>query len=230
MTDTLQKAEWMALWRKRLDDQESRMSSPEAYRDICIAISQDMIDAEVIGHLEKLEMDELANAAYWHAVETLIDCEPAFIQSGFYDVIPRTGGPRIGTLCGHIYYPEDLGGNWAAQVTDHAGTRRLVFRISAEVWAMDGMTLTRPDGCICDLVLTGQRIRGIEYYNIDDPDAYRALTDTAQFALENHDYGTYQRARPLLMAAQFTKCSTCIDHFAKREECQTCLGQGFVRR
>lgn len=68
---------------------------------------------------------------------------------------------------------------------------------------MNGLTLTRPDGSLYDLVLTGQRIQGKEYSNIDDPDAYRALVDTAQIALENHDFGAYQRARHLLATATF---------------------------
>lgn len=233
MNNPHSKTEWLAQWHRYLDDHETRMACPEAYRRICLALSKDMADAQIIDQAEKLEMDELVNAAYWHAVETLIDCEPEFLSSGFYDVLPQHGGPCIGKLNGRVYYPDAVPGSWgqwAAQVVDEKGARRLVFRISAEAWAMNGLTLTRPDGSLYDLVLTGQRIRGKEYSNIDDPDSFRALADTAQIALENHDFETYQRARPLLVAAAFTKCTSCMDSFALREECPSCGGRGFISR
>ena len=78
------------------------MANPEAHRTICRANSDDTLAAGAIDQMEKLEMDELANAAYWHAVETLIDCEPGLLAWGLYDLMPRTGGPRIGTLNGSI--------------------------------------------------------------------------------------------------------------------------------
>lgn len=223
------KVEWLAHWRRHLDDHELRMNYPEVYRQGCLTISNDMVHAEVIDQAQKFELDELANAAYWHAVETLIDCEPKFISSAFYDLIPRGGGPRLGKLSGRIYCPEDSA-NWAAQVIDEKGSRRLVFRINSDVWSMDGLTITTAEGSIYDLVITGQRINGREYANIDDPDAYRALADQALIALENHDFETYRRARPLLLAAAFRKCSACLDWFAMREDCAVCEGHGFVPR
>ncbi|WP_414159898.1 hypothetical protein ACMGG8_15755 [Pseudomonas sp. BNK-45] len=205
------------------------MSYPEAYRQGCLAISQDMADAKVIDQAQKLDLDEFANAAYWHAVETLIDCEPEFMSSAFYDLLPQRGGPRLGTLSGRIYYPEGST-EWAAQVIDGKGGRRLEFRISSEVWAMCGLTITTADGSLYNLVITGQRINGHEYSNIDDPDAYRTLADQALVALENQDFETYRRARPLLLAAAFRKCTVCLDRFSMREDCQICNGRGFVTR
>lgn len=223
------KAEWLAHWRRHLDDHELRMSYPEAYRQGCLAISKDMVDADVIDQAQKFDLDELANAAYWHAVETLIDCEPEFISSAFYDLVPRGGGPRLGELSGRTYYPEGSA-NWAAQVIDEKGSRRLVFRINSDVWPMDGLTITTADGSLYDLVITGQRINGREYANIEDPDAYRTLADQALIALENHDFETYRRARPLLLAAAFRKCAACLDRFALREDCHACDGRGFIAR
>ena len=227
--NTSSKAEWLTHWRRSLDDHELRMSYPEAYRQTCLAISQDMADARVIDQAQKLDLDEIANAAYWHAVETLIDCEPEFISSAFYDLIPRHGGPRLGTFSGRTYYPEGSA-KWAAQVIDEKGGRRVVFRISSDVWLMDGLTITTTDGSLYDLVITGQRINGREYSNIDDPDAYRTLADQATVALENHDFETYRRARPLLLAAAFRKCNVCFDRFALREDCHTCDGRGFIAK
>lgn len=144
--------------------------------------------------------------------------------------MPRAGGPPIGKLNGSICFPEDLVGQMAAQVIEENRTRRLVFRTSAEAWAMDGMTITKPDGSIYDLVITGQRTNGKEYSNIDAPHAYRALLDTAQVTLENHEFEMYLRARPLLLAAAFSKCASCRDHFALREDCEACGTMGFVAK
>ncbi|MCB2255347.1 hypothetical protein KTQ74_25835 [Pseudomonas chlororaphis] len=223
------KAERIAHWRRHLNDHIERFNYPEAHRSVSRLIAQDMLDDKIINPAEKFELDEMANAAYWHTVETLIDCEPDFMPSAFYELVARDGGPSIGRLSGRIYYPTGSD-NWAAQVIGENGDRRLTFRISGEVWRMDGMTIVTPDGRIHDLVITGQRINGIEYMNIDDPDAYRALTDSAVLALENHDFETYRRARPLLLASAFKKCPECLDRFATREECQTCTGRGFVVR
>ncbi|WP_430445453.1 MAG: hypothetical protein ACQZ2J_30135 [Pseudomonas piscis] len=223
------KAERMAQWRRYLDDHEQRFNHPETYRSMCRLLSQDMLNDQFISAAEKFELDELADAAYWHAVETLIDCAPDFMPSAFYDLVARDGGPSIGQLNGRIYYPADSK-DYAAQIVGESGDRRLVFRMTGAAWNMDGMTITTPDGRVHDLVITGQRINGIEYTNIDDPDAYRALAECAQVALETHDFGTYQRARPLLLAAAFKKCPVCLDRFATREECQACAGHGFVAR
>lgn len=54
------------------------MANPEAHRTICSANSGDMLDTDAIDRMEKLEIVELANAAYWHAVETLNDWEPGY--------------------------------------------------------------------------------------------------------------------------------------------------------
>lgn len=227
------KTEWLAYWQRHLDDHQSRLDNPEAHRTICLDISREMAAAQIIDPIERLEMDEIANAAYWHAVEMLIDCEPAFITAGVYDLVPRHGGPTLGKICTMIYYPdstEETLGPWAAQVITENGTRRLVFRINAEVWDMDGLSVTRPDGSVYDLVLTGQRINGREYSNIDDPDAYRALVDAAQVALENNDFDAYRKARPLIAAAAFTPCRSCLDRFTLREDCQNCGCQGFTAR
>lgn len=223
------KAERLARWRRHLDDQESRFNNPEVHRGMCRLISQDMLNEQIISAAEKFELDELADAAYWHAVETLIDCEPDFMSSGFYDLVARDGGPSIGKLSGTLYYPADRNG-YAAQVIGERGNRRLVFRMTGSIWKMEGMTITTPDGRMHDLVITGQRINGIEYANIDDADSYRALSDCAGLALENHDFETYRRARPLLLASVFKKCPDCLDQFAVRDECARCVGQGFVVR
>jgi len=100
------KTKWLAYWQKHLGDHQSRLDNPEAHRTICPDISKEMAAARIIDAIEKLKMDEIANAAYWNAVETLIDCEPAFTTAGFYDLVPRQGGPTLGKICTMIYYPD----------------------------------------------------------------------------------------------------------------------------
>ncbi|MCK9818461.1 hypothetical protein M1B35_31160 [Pseudomonas sp. MAFF 302046] len=221
------KAEWHALWRSYLDDHQSRMQNPEAYRGGCHAIAKDMLDAEVIDQLEKLELDEMADAAYWHAVEELISAEQRYESPGHYNVVPCDGEARIGQIIQGIFYPNDSQ-EWQATVIFDKGQYRLAFRITQESWPLTGMTLTSTTGQVFDLIMTARTIKSVVYPNIDDVDIYRALADAAQLALENHDFSFYQRARPLLNSAQFTRCSQCQDRFALREECQECGGQGVV--
>ncbi len=102
------KAERLTDWRRYLDDHEKRFNHPEAYCSMCRLLSQDMLNEQIISAAEKFELDELADSAYWHAVETLIDCEPDFMPSGFYNLIARDGGPSIGKLSGSLYYPATL--------------------------------------------------------------------------------------------------------------------------
>lgn len=94
---------------------------------------------------------------------------------------------------------------------------------------MIGMTMTSDLGEIYDLVQTAHFVNGVLYTCVDDPDAYRLLLDSAQLALENHDFDTYRVVRPLLLSARFTKCSECNDNFLMREDCTTCCGHGFIQ-
>lgn len=75
---------------------------------------------------------------------------------------------------------------------------------------------------------TAQVINGRVYPVVRDADTYRALVDCAQVALEDQDFESYQKARPLLVSARFTKCSACLDRFERREDCIACVGNGFV--
>ena len=72
MPPTELKKEWLAKWRRILDDNASRIDNPEAHRMMCRWETRDMLEAGVIDEMEKFEMDELADAAYWHAVEELL--------------------------------------------------------------------------------------------------------------------------------------------------------------
>jgi len=232
MNQTELKAAWTAKWRATIDDHEYRLSNPEAYRTNCHWEAREMLAAGIIDELEKLEMDELVDAAYWHAVEELVTNEVGYLQGGHYNVMPRNGGTCIGKIINGTYSAADgkaLGG-FEARVLQNNSGRHLAFRFGGEPWPIDGLVLTSNTGEQFDLVLTAQFINGVVYRPVDDADTYRALVNTAQIALEAHDFDTYRKARPLLMGAEFTMCIECHDSFSLREDCQACAGNGFIRR
>jgi len=232
MNQTELKAAWTAKWRAALDDREYRFSSPEAHRTSCRWEAQEMFAAGVVDETEKLEMDELAEAAYWHAVEELVTLEAGYLNGGHYNVMPRNGGTCIGKIINGTYSAAEgkaLGGFEARVFKENSG-RHLAFRFGGEPWPIDGLVLTSNTGKQFDLVLTAQFINGVVYPTIDDADTYRALVNTAQIALEAHDFDAYRKARPLLLGAEFISCVECHDSFSLREDCKACAGNGFVPR
>ena len=60
-------------WRSTLDDHDFRMENPEAHRQTLREMSATLASEGLIDELQCFEMNEMANAAYWHAVEELID-------------------------------------------------------------------------------------------------------------------------------------------------------------
>jgi hypothetical protein len=92
------KALRIQLWQKTLDDHDFRMQNPESHRSSLLEGSARLADEGLIDRVEQFDMDELANAAYWLAVEELQSNPILFRPSYGYDVFPREGGPRIGTL------------------------------------------------------------------------------------------------------------------------------------
>lgn len=230
MTPTELKTAWLAKWRLFLDDGFIRMDNPEAHRSMCRWETREMLEAGVIDQLEKLEMDELADAAYWHAVEELATDAEGYMFGGYYDVVHRAGSACIGRIMANTYYSV-IGpgaGGFDGKVFGSNRDLRLVFRHSNEAWTIEGLRLTAPSGELYDLVQTAQVINGKVYPIICDADAYRTMMDCAQVALEEHDFENYRIARPLLLSARFAKCTACLDRFGPSEDCMNCAGQGFV--
>lgn len=226
------KIAWTAKWRRALDDHDHRMSHPEAYRVQCHWETRDMFAAGVIDEMEKLEMDEQADAAYWHSVEELIVTSDQYLHGAHYDIMPKSGGEQVGRIICNTYYSAEGPGRdgFDGKVVSDKRGRRLIFRHGSEPWAMIGLQLTSSSGEAYDLVQIAQTINGRVYANIDDPDCYRALVDCAQVALESHDFNSFRKARPLLLSANFNKCTACLDRFGLRDDCGTCGGNGFVRK
>ncbi|WP_426136366.1 hypothetical protein [Pseudomonas sp. PWP3-1b2] len=232
MIPTELKKAWLAKWRALLDDNDFRMGSPEAHRVMCRWETRDMLEAGVIDQMEKFEMDELADAAYWHAVEELTTASEGYRYGAHYNVVHRASSGCIGKIVANTYYSATgpSAGGFDGKVFGDKRDMRLVFRLNNEAWAINGLMITTPSGELYDLVQTAQVVNGKIYPAICDADAYRALVDCAQVALEDRDFESYRKARPLLLSAKFAKCTVCLDRFALREDCTTCAGNGFVSK
>jgi hypothetical protein len=226
------KALRIELWRKALDNQDFRMENPEAYRSCLIECSAQLAAEKLINRIEQYDMDEMANAAYWHAVEEL-QSNPIIYRSSYqYDVIPCDGGPRIGTIFHSVL---SLDGNRDNRLKPYDGTihrdktgLKLQYSSARDVGRIEGLTLTMEDGSQFDLIETKRMVLNKVYPAIEDPDVYRWMVDVVQVATENRDLEIVRRIRPFLELAKFIRCPTCLDRFGKREDCTPCSGLGFV--
>jgi hypothetical protein len=226
------KALRIQLWRKTLDDHDFRMQNPEAHRSCLLEKSARLADEGLIDRVEQFDMDELANAAYWLAVEELQSNPILFRPSYGYDVVPREGGPRIGTLFHSVLRLDESLGDptrpYDGKVYRDKAGLVLKFSFAPDKGRIEGLVLTMADGRQFDLVETRRMVEGRVYTAIDDPEVYRWMVDVVQVATENRDVGIVNRIRPFLELAKFGQCPICLDRFGKREECTQCGGLGFV--
>lgn len=58
-------------WRSALANHDLRTRNPDLYRSLLHEQSNAMVASELIDWMDKLEMDEMANASYWFALEEL---------------------------------------------------------------------------------------------------------------------------------------------------------------
>lgn len=222
-------------WRSTLDNHEFRMQSPEAHRQTLHSMSETLATEGLIDKLEQFDMDEMANAAYWHAVEELHDSPPRYCGASSYDVVLRGTTTLFGRIDRSIFYDTSSlavpqGSGYDGKIYPDASGANLVFNASGAVARITGLTMALPDGRLYDLVETQRVVEGVTYEPIVDPDMYRALVDTAQLAQESHDLRSFEKARPLLDLASFCTCPTCLDRFGPRDDCSTCSGKGFVTK
>lgn len=222
-------------WRSTLDNHEFRMQNPEAHRQTLHAMSHTLASEGLVDRLEQFDMDEMANAAYWHAVEELIALPPRYCGASSYDVVLRGTTDLFGRIGRSIFYdarsladPHHSG--YDGKIYPDASGANLVFNASGASARITGLMLTMPDGRRYDLIETQRVVEGVTYEPMDDPDLYRVLVDTAQIAQETHNLPAFEKYRPLLELANFCTCPTCLDQFAQRDDCPTCSGHGFVTK
>jgi hypothetical protein len=222
-------------WRSTLDDHDFRLQNPEAHRQTLHAMSATLADEGLIDELQQFDLNETANAAYWHAVEELQTAPARYCGASAYDVLQHGSTELFGKIGLSIFYAastlaEGNRASYDGKIYRDATGANLVFTPSGAVARITGLTLTLADGQQYDLVETGRTIDGIAFQPIADPDLYRALVDIAQVAQECRDLRAFERLRPLLDLAQFCTCPTCLDRFDRREDCPSCTGQGFVTK
>lgn len=222
-------------WRSALDNNEYRMQNPEAHRSRLHTLSAELAAEGLIDKLQQFDMDEMANAAYWHAVEELQTSRSSFCLASDYDVIPRDGGRRLGTIGRGTFIRDRYDGPSFPRTYDGIVYRDergpyLTFCHSNEPARIEGFCLTLTDGNVFDLIETGRMIDGVIHKPIEDPDMYRALIDAAQVALENRDLAAHEKMRPLIDLARYCKCPMCLDRFDLRDECKACIGYGFIKK
>jgi hypothetical protein len=227
------KAVRLQRWRATLDDHDFRMENPEVHRQTLRDMTAALASEGLIDELQCFDMNELVDAAYWHAVEALIDAPARYCSASLYDVVRRDSPEVFGTIRRSIFYylstlMDAERSSYDGKIYQDACGANLVFSPSGVTARITGLTLALSDGQQFELVETGRTINGVTYEPTGDSDAYRALIEMAVVAKERRDLRTYEKLRPMIDLAKFRKCSVCLDHFALREDCTACGSKGFV--
>lgn len=221
-------------WRVALDDKDFRLQNPEGHRETLHEMSATLLDEGLIDQLEQFDMNEIADAAYWHAVEELQNSPGHYRGASTYDVVQIDNGNLLGTISRSIFNfesDEPRGASFAydGKVYSDADGVRLTLGLSPKIGRISGLVL-EINSHRYQLVETERMIAGVAHRPISDGDAYRALIDAAQFAHEERDLRAFEKVRPHIESAIFCICPTCLDRFGERDDCPNCEGKGFVTK
>ena len=221
-------------WRATLDDQDFRMQNPEAHRETLHQMADALHTEGLIDQLEQFDMNEMADAAYWHSVEELQNSPGKYRGASTYDVVQVDTGSLLGNISRSIFNfesdePRGASFPYDGKVYSGADGVRLTLGLSRKIGTISGLFLEL-NGRRYQLVETERVVRGVDYQPMDDPDAYRALVDAAQIAKEERDLRAFEKVRPHIESAAFCMCPACLDQFGAREDCPTCSGKGFVTK
>ncbi|WP_277761520.1 hypothetical protein [Pseudomonas sp. A34-9] len=221
-------------WRVALNDQDFRLQNPEGHRETLHEMAATLRDEGLIDQLEQFDMNEMADAAYWHAIEELQNSPGHYRGASTYDVVQIDNGNLLGTISRSIFNfksDEPRGASFAydGKVYSDADCVRLTLGLSRKIGRITGLVLEL-NGRQYQLVETERMIAGITYHSISDADAYRALIDAAQVAQEERDLRAFEKVRPHIESAAFRICPACLDRFDARDDCQACAGKGFVTK
>lgn len=210
------------------------MQNPEGHRDTLYELAAALHAEGLIDQLEQFDMNEMADAAYWHAVEELQSSPGQYRGASTYNVVQIDNGNLLGTISRSIFNfanDEPRGASFAydGKVYSDADGVRLTLGLSRKIGKISGLVLEM-NGRRYQLVETERMIAGITHRPLSDADAYRALIDVAQVAHEERDLSTFEKVRPHIESAAFCICPACHDRFDAREDCPTCAGKGFVTK
>jgi hypothetical protein len=221
-------------WLATLDDLDFRMQNPEGHRETLHEMAATLREEGLINQLEQFDMNEMADAAYWHAVEELQNSPGHYRGASTYDVVQIDNGNLLGTISRSIFNfadEEPRGASFAydGKVYSDADGVRLTLGLSRKIGKISGLVLEM-NGVRYQLIETETMIAGITHRPLFDADAYRALIDSAQVAHEERDLCAFEKVRPHIESAAFCICPTCLDRFDARDDCPTCAGKGFVTK
>ena len=228
------KALRMQRWRLTLDDKDFRMQNPEAHRETLHEMAAALFNEGLVDQLEQFDMNEVADAAYWHTVEELQNSPDHYRGASTYNVVQVTNGKLLGTISRSIFNfatDEPRGASFAydGKVYSDKDGARLTLGLSRKIGKFAGLTLEM-NGRQYRLIETNRVIDGVDCEPLDDPDTYRALVDAAQVAQEERNLHAFERLRPFIESATFCTCPVCRDRFGQSEECTTCSGKGFLTK
>lgn len=210
------------------------MQNPEAHRETLHQMAAALHTEGLVDQLEQFDMNEMADAAYWHSVEELQNSPGQYRGASTYDVVQVDTGRLLGNISRSIFNfesdePRGASFPYDGKVYSGADGVRLTLGLSRKIGTISGLFLEL-NGRRYQLVETERVVRGVDYKPMDDPDAYRALVDAAQIAKEERDLRAFEKVRPHIESAAFCKCPACLDQFGAREDCPTCSGKGFVTK
>ncbi|POA26308.1 MULTISPECIES: hypothetical protein [unclassified Pseudomonas] len=221
-------------WRATLDDQDFRIQNPEGHRETLHELAAALHKEGLIDQIEQFDMNEMADAAYWHAVEELQNSPGHYRGASTYDVVQVDNGKLLGTISRSIFNfsntePGISSSSYDGKVYSGPEGIHLNLGLSRNVGTITGLNLEMY-GRRYQLIETQRMIRGVCHNPIDDPDAYRALVDAAQIAQEDRDLRFFEKVRPHIESAAFCICPACLDSFGARDDCPACAGKGFVTK
>ncbi|MGF6591066.1 hypothetical protein [Pseudomonas sp. 2835] len=227
----LSKPEALARWNGSLRNEHLRLSNPEVYLQVMRMATADLQDLELFDPLEVHDLFEQAQAAYSAALEEQFAHE-LYCRASSYNVVPVGGYRRIGSIRQGNYYEENRTEAFSCDgmVIQEPDRLRVVLRTSGELGVILGLQLIGTDGRVYHLVETARMVEGRMLQGVDDPEAYRVLIDLAQEAFEEKKWARYRLLRDRVRYSPFKCCPACCDSFAQREDCEKCLGQGFVTK
>lgn len=90
-------------WRASLDDHDFRMQNPKGHREALHEMAEALHAEGLIDQLEQFDMNEMADAAYWHAVEELQSLPGQYRGASTYDVVQLDSGKLLGTISRSIF-------------------------------------------------------------------------------------------------------------------------------
>ncbi|WP_240789123.1 hypothetical protein [Pseudomonas kribbensis] len=132
-------------WRATLDDHDFRMQNPEGHRENLHQMAEALNAEGLIDQLELFDMNEMADAAYWHAVEELQNLSGYYRGASTYDVVQLDNGKLLGTISRSIFNfsttPRSASFAYDGKVYSGQEGIHLNLGISRNVGTISGLTL-----------------------------------------------------------------------------------------